>query len=488
MPEPLHRWVPEYDGTYGEIAAEVGADLGLPPDDDQRDILDAIFAFRRSNPDVPAFFRVGVVGPRQNIKTSTLEVAALTDLFVFRVSLHIWTAHLFMAAKGAFVDMCNRIEANPDYSRLCKRPRRANGDLAIVLKTGEEIQFHARSTGGGRSRTAAKVTLDEGLFLVPTDLGALLPTMATLPDAQVRIASSGGMVGSEVLRDVRDEGRGGTDLNLAYFEWGAPVAPCANPTCDHRAGRVEGCALDDPELRAQANPALGRRISVTALDNFRAAMPADEFAREFLTWWEDPVDGGVDGISAEDWAARADEDAVLAKPPTLALDGAPNLASACIAACGGPVYVAKHQRGASWVPAALRTIVDQQGATTVGLDPSGPIGALLPDLEQAGFTIRSDDNPDGLLVLLSGTEMVQACGALYASVVDKETADPLVHRDQPILNDAVAGAGRRMVGDAWKWSRKDSTQDISPLVAVTIARFLWRQPAVESLDWLSIDV
>lgn len=93
------------------------------------------------------------------------------------------------------------------------------------------------------------------------------------------------------------------------------------------------------------------------------------------------------------------------------------------------------------------------------MDPTGPIGALIPDMENAGLE----------LVLLEGRESVQACGSLLAAVVEHE----LVHRDERSLNDAVAGAVRRQVGDAWKWSRKDSTVDISPLVAATVARFLW---------------
>jgi hypothetical protein len=47
----------------------------------------------------------------------------------------------------------------------------------------------------------------------------------------------------------------------------------------------------------------------------------------------------------------------------------------------------------------------------------------------------------------------------------------MVHLDQPLLNTAVAAARKRAVGDAWAWHRKDSTTDITPLVAATLA--LW---------------
>lgn len=469
---PTYSWVPRYEVTIGEVAADLGADLGMPPDDDQRLILDAIFALESAGSDVPACFEVGVIAPRQNLKTSTLEIAALTDLFVLDEPLHIWTAHLFKTAQQTFKHMCELIEGAPEYMKLCRKPRTANGDEAIALKSGHEIQFHARSKGGGRGYTARKVTLDEGLFLVPTDLGALLPTLATIDSAQVRYGSSAGMAMSEVLRGIRDRGRAGGDPSLAYFEWCAERRDCASDNCSHRPG-TDGCVLDDEELWAQANPALGRRITLAKIENFRRAMPPDEFAREFLTWWEDPV--LQEGFPLEDWNACGNRAAELADPVVLAVDVSPNYASAAIVACGGPVEVVEHRRTARWVVGRLVELVEAHKPAAVGLDPAGPAGALLEDLTKpvddggAGLTVRDSDNPDGLLVLLNGTESTLACGSLYAAVVDHR----FVHRDQAALNDAVEGAARRQVGDAWKWSRKDSTVDISPLVAATVARYLW---------------
>jgi hypothetical protein len=47
----------------------------------------------------------------------------------------------------------------------------------------------------------------------------------------------------------------------------------------------------------------------------------------------------------------------------------------------------------------------------------------------------------------------------------------LRHLGTPELDAAVAGAITRPLGDAWAWSRKSSSVDISPLVASTMA--LW---------------
>jgi hypothetical protein len=40
---------------------------------------------------------------------------------------------------------------------------------------------------------------------------------------------------------------------------------------------------------------------------------------------------------------------------------------------------------------------------------------------------------------------------------------------RPALDAAVAGARQRTLGDAWAWSRRAVSVDISPLVAVTLA-------------------
>jgi hypothetical protein len=63
--------------------------------------------------------------------------------------------------------------------------------------------------------------------------------------------------------------------------------------------------------------------------------------------------------------------------------------------------------------------------------------------------------------------LTQACGQLYDLVMTGEIA----HRDEALLNEAVAGAARRSVGEAWAWKRKDARTDITPLYAATVA--LW---------------
>src|SRR4029077_2149849 len=68
---------------------------------------------------------------------------------------------------------------------------------------------------------------------------------------------------------------------------------------------------------------------------------------------------------------------------------------------------------------------------------------------------------------LGASDHAKACG----TVVDLLAPRRLSPRAEAVLDDAVLGAARRPLGDAWLWSRSRSGVDISPLVAVTLAAY-----------------
>lgn len=479
--QPAYRWVPEYRSTNGDLAAELGERLGLPPDEDQRDILDMIHAEKA--PQEPACFEVAVVAPRQNIKTSTLQISALADLALFDAELVVWTAHLFKTTQKAFQGMARLIDATPDFKAKCRwPPRTANGDEAIEFKDGRRIEFHARSKGSGRGFTGDVVILDEALFLRAGDLGALLPTLATRRGAQVRYASSAGLEISEVLRDVRDRGRRGDDPGLSYIEWCAPQADCDRHDCTHVYGS-DGCALDRRDLWWAANVALGRRITVERLESFRRAMPPAEFAREFLGWWDDPPNTRTrwSVIQESTWWARGKADVRPDDPVCFALGASwpdAELGSIGLAGRRGGemlVQVVEHRRDIGWMVARAVELADRHPNCGFVLDEAGPAGRLKADLVAEGFVVQPHDKPvtgRRALVIPTAREVGQSFGQFYTGVTG-EQAD-IRHYDQSELDDALGGAATRPVGDAQTWARKDSAADISPLEVVTLAAW-WQR-------------
>lgn len=493
---PAHLWVPEHTSTEAaQEAADLAEAVGFTLDPEQRFALDVLLA---ENGPRWAALEACLICARQNLKTFLFKIIALYELYVVRSRLIVWTAHEFDTAMEAFRDLREIIDGYDWLRRRVKLVRdevgtQGNGKVGIEFRSGQRIRFKARTYTAGRGLTGDVTFLDEAFELMAKHVGSLLPTMAAKSktgNPRIYYGSSAGHLVSEVLRRLRDRGRRGDDPELVYLEWCAPPGGCQEADCTHVFG-VEGCALDDIENVRKANPALERRISIEFVETMRRSLPPEEFAREFLGWWEDPI-AGTSGIPLDEWAERAERDAEPIEPVVLSIDVSPGHASGAIVACGGAVHVVEHGRGSGWIVDRLVEIRDgtpdkpAKDISAVVLDPASPAAALIPDLEKAGFTVRNTSNPDGLLVLLSGRESVQACELLLASVLD----GTFVHRDQQVLNDAVAGAGRRIVGDSWKWSRRDSTVDITPLVGATNAWFVWVQPLVEHepLDWLTVDV
>lgn len=452
---PAFSWMPPFDFTDGPDVADLSGAIGFVPDAAQRQFLDAMFAVRAG---IPAARDVALICPRQNMKTASLEMALLGSLFLLQDRLIIYTAHLVSTAREVFVDLDGRIAAQPQLASQIKNVRRVNGEQEIETVTGSRLLFRARSTGGGRGLTGSRIFLDEAYALTPEQLGALLPTISTVRDAQIIYASSAGHTGSEVLRRIRDRGRKGDDPSLAYLEWCAPHRDCW-PDCEHEPG-TEGCAYDDESLWHQANPALHRRIDIESLRAERRSLPPSEFARERLGRWEDPVSVNDHPISLDAWDALADSETTTYEPKfglACSADGGMfTIGVVGPGPSGTHLEIAKQDRGSEWVVEWLAERC-QKWQTGVAMDSRGPAAFLVPDLVRAGVDITSPKPGDYAIT----------CARLVDDIAGKR----LRHTGQPQLAAAVSVASRRKFGDLWMFRRGTGSQDVSALESITLA--LW---------------
>lgn len=436
MYEPLYRSRPAHRWTFGDLACNVGADLGLPPDDEQQWILDTMYAEKA--PGVPASFEVCTISARQNIKTSTAGIGALADLFVFGVEKHVWTAHHGDTLKDTFRDFRSWLKSNREYEDQVQFYE-GHQDMSIVRTDPETrqaytLEFQSRSGKAGRGFTGVKrITVDEALYLEAKHVGAIYPTRLTQSDAQVRILSSGGLVTSVELRRVRDRGRRGKDNRLAYVEYGAKRRPCLRADCTHKYGEVEGCALDDRELWWEANCALwSGRVLEESIADLRKSMPPDEFAREMLTWWEDPLSVGG-AMSGSAWGALADPDAQRGERVVFGLHVDEDR-TAWIAVAWEREDGHKHvmlARGGSSLP-AYEVSAECARLTSEWSGPIVPPRALEDELTMAQAQVAP----------MPAGEWVTACGSFF----DEYEAGTLHHGNQPALNAAVDAAKWRSAG------------------------------------------
>jgi hypothetical protein len=92
------------------------------------------------------------------------------------------------------------------------------------------------------------------------------------------------------------------------------------------------------------------------------------------------------------------------------------------------------------------------------VDGGGSAGSLIADLEER-LSVE--------VVQPKAREVAASCGQFYDAVAEQT----LSHLDQAPLASALAGAQKRPLGDAWAWARRLVSVDISPLVAVTLAKW-----------------
>ncbi|BEL07839.1 hypothetical protein Q0Z83_060300 [Actinoplanes sichuanensis] len=467
---PAHLWVPPSAGSYGDEAVDLMRLAGRELDAEQVHDVTCMLAYRPGGR--WAAFEEVIIEPRQNGKSGGVLMSVVVfDLFLLKPDRIVWTAHLFKTAREAFMDLKNLIDATPELSKRVKAIREGKGDEAIELhgksrtSQGALLEFLARSEGGGRGLGGKRLVFDEALFLGADSMGALIPTLAARSitgDPQIMYGSSAAVLRSDHLRVLRDRGRKGGDPSLVYIERCAPGSwddpGCADgPECTHMVG-VDGCALDDETLWLLANHALGKRISYEYIRNERRSMPTPEqFGRERLGWHTDPIGAGE--LPVEAWALCFDANSAPTTRPVFMIDASPGLKSVAIAAAmwrpdGLPhLELVAHSPGSTWVAERAAQLRQHRPLDWV-LDPSGPAGALLPALREAGIEPT----------LMTPRDMGQACEAFAAAVENRA----LRHLDEPVLRKALAGAGRRDVGDGlWVWSRRKSDIDICPLVGAT---------------------
>ncbi len=130
------------------------------------------------------------------------------------------------------------------------------------------------------------------------------------------------------------------------------------------------------------------------------------------------------------------------------------------------VELVERRRGTNWIIPRLVELVEKHETAAVVCDTVGPAGSLVPEAEAAGLE----------LTCTSARDLADACGVFFDAVED----GTLRHLGQPELQASIRGAVKRSLGDAWAFSRRNSTVDISPLVAATVA--LWGTQTVRDVE------
>lgn len=389
---------------------------------------------------------VVLVVPRRAGK-SVLALAAVLDRLDVIADARCWyTAQTRETAAKLFRDeWCPMLEPLSRLYRLRKsqgsegvHKRRGSSRLQLFAPTPQAL--HSTNVDTAVVDEAWTFDLDEGTGLE----GGITPAQLTRPWRQTWIVSAGGTIASTWLDRWLTAGEAGTP-GVALFDFGAPP----------------GADIADPAVWRAGHPAWGHTVNDAALAHEWETRRDDaEFARAILNVWPRPSTvTAAAGLDLGAWSAAA-RPAARYQPGALALDVAADRSAASLAVAGRGddgaivVEVLDARPGVGWVAAAVKTARAQYRAVPVVADAI-VAASIVAELRR----VRVNVEP------VSAGDHARACGTF----VDLLARGELVHRAQAALDDAVIGAARRPLGDAWLWSRSRSRVDISPLVAATLA-------------------
>ncbi len=454
-PRLLHL-PPGQVSSAGQDAVEFAAICGLILDDWQCWCLDKMLAEDVAGRAIAS--TVLLLLPRQNGKNAVLEALELYAFYVLDEPRILHTAHLAKTAADHMQRMVALVRNNPELDAIT-HPYFANGKEALARKdTGARLEFITRGRKTARGGSPKRVIFDEALFLFDEQIQSILPAMSAqsmqADPPQMIYTSSAPLPESTVLHRLRRRAMSDEAGRMFYAEWGAEA----------------GVDIRDRDVWYDTNPGLGIRISEDwVADNELTTLSPEAFAVERLG-----VVLSDDGLHSHlpGWEACRAQRSQLDQRPTVAAIAVGTagqwaaLVVAGTAASGDPyVELVRREPGTAWLVDEARKAADALGCPIV-VDPKSPTAAVLDDLKRAGVATTE----------VSTADYVRACAALQADV-----ANTKVHHfgDAP-LDAAVVGADIRSVGEAWVWSQRASTVDITPLMAATLALGAWRRPVEDT--------
>lgn len=454
IPEARHFILPDgITSTEGPSLNGICDEVNVPLADWQKALTVAAGA---KTPDgVYAAETVVVSIPRQAGKTHWARAYVFAQCIKHAGTTVAWTAHHTKVAAESFASL-KTLAMTPEVSPHIDRIVGGRGSEAIEFANGSRIIMAAREKGGIRGFAKVRIiVLDEAQILTEAAMSDMVPTMNQAWNPQIvmlgtppRPKDPGEVFSSRRADALEAVERGEHPEGLLYVEFSAD-------------GDAE---TDDRKQWRTANPSYPKFTPVAAFRRMRRELSEDNFRREALGIWDDK--SAPDVITPETWAERMDSGSLALERLALAIDVAPELASASIAMAGmradgrWHVEVLDSRRGADWVPARV--------AAWVALNPK--VRAVVLDVGTAAKAIADDFEPLKIRLTLP---RVADVGSACARLVEAVRLDQLRHNGQTNLTYSLSQARKRDLGRTglWAWTPRDPGSDITPVAAVTLA--LW---------------
>lgn len=418
---------------------------------------------------------------RQNGKTTMAKAMALFFLYGLQVRYIVGTAQNLDNATEVWEDAIADIESNEELSLQVDRIMRGNSGKSLILKTGAKYRVLACNKKATRGRSCDFVLFDE--LREQNDWSgwsAISGTTTARPNSMMWCMSNAGDESSIVLKYQRlmamkrlgdPDGLFEREENLAivpendeatemssqvgYFEWSTPPEMSPN----------------DREGWKYANPSLGYGfLDEQTLATKLGTMPEPKFRTEHLCQWvvslATPPFGETGWQSAEETGSKITGDMVFG------LDMSEDRTKTALAVCGKRsdglyhVELIQYRVGFAWAVDWLAKRAKKKPIKVAVQARGCPLASYIHDLKEIkGLELAECEGRD------LGAWTGRFYDAVKANENEAETdAIPVKHLRQPYVDKAAQVAVKRSVGDgAWAWDRKNSVEDICPLVAETMA-------------------
>jgi Phage terminase large subunit (GpA) len=477
-PKFATRRRPERPTFGGELAA-IAAKLGQPFMPWQRDAAEVGCEI---DPETgrPAYRKVVITVPRQQGKTTLFLTWQLDRCLSPRWAQpqrSAFTAQSGKDARDKWLDeLFPLIRRSRKIMPLVGRIYEGMGNEYIRFRNGSLIRLLSTSTSSGHSKTLHQAVLDEIWHDADSRREqGLGPAMLTIADAQLLFCSTAGNDASVILDRYVKLGRAavGEDSGhgIAYIEYSAPDG--WDPADEESYYGFMPALCPDPPCRCGGGK-WRHTVTMDAIRSERVSMEPAEFARAYGNI---PDRSGAAAlwtvISEPAWADLADPESHPVPRVVLSAVFAHDQSAASVGLAGWRpdgllhVEVADYRPGTAWAVPRLIDINARHDPLGVVVDEAGHESAIIKDLEAAGVP-----------VIKVGTRGVTQAYAEFTE--DAADSKRLRHRNQADLNDALAVAVPRDVGDGGQaWGRRKSAGDISPVVSVTNAAWGLRAKTAE---------
>jgi len=395
---------------------------------------------------------------RQSGKSYLGRIMCLAHLFLFNSPRVLIASSNRAMALVSFREMCYTIESNDFLNCQVKAIRHANGTESIELLPefgGGRLDVVAATRDGARGRTSWFTWGDELREWSQEAVTAITPTTRAT-DGQTFWTSNAGDAFSLPLNSLKERALESPPKTYGYYEYSAP-----------NMLKFDTSSKAFWDGVAQANPALGIRVSREAIEESLSTASHDEIMTELLCLWVSSLQSPFPPNSIEDCSdstLKMSEGAYT----VFGFDVSPSKRHASLSAGqilpDGRIGVGVLQEWESQIG-----VNDLEIA--VGIKAWADIyrpRQIMYDRYATQSIAEKLSNAGQIVEDCSGQQFYQACGDLLDAVI----AQKLAHNGQQLILEQFANVAAKVSDSGWRIIKRKSAGFID--VPISVALIVWK--------------